>query len=179
MTPWAHRPLPRAAPRLPIGKARRAARGPLPWTTGTSSSPCQNGPLLLRHLAPYRSAVDNAEDPANNFLPQPGVIESLALPGGPGVRFDGMIYPGYAVPPFYDSLLGKLIVWDETRALALTRLERALGELAIGGIETTVPLYQALLRDPAVREAAVHTKFLEPWLDSRAGALHQQEEVVD
>jgi len=121
----------------------------------------------------------NAEDPANNFLPQPGLIEALMVPGGPGVRFDAMIYPGYAVPPFYDSLLGKLIVWDETRAKALDRLARALGELEIGGIKTTAPLHQALLREAAVRSGAFHTKFLEPWLETRSSELVQQEEVVD
>jgi acetyl-CoA carboxylase, biotin carboxylase subunit len=83
------------------------------------------------------------------------------------------------VPPFYDSLLGKLIVWDETRAKALDRLARALGELEIGGIKTTAPLHQALLRDEAVRSGAFHTKFLEPWLEARSAELVQQEEVVD
>ena len=121
----------------------------------------------------------NAEDPANGFLPQPGLIDRLRVPSGPGVRFDTMIYPGYAVPPFYDSLLGKLIVWEETRARALVRLARALDELDIGGIKTTAPLHRALLRDEAVKAGDVHTKFLEPWLETRSGELVQQEEVVD
>ncbi len=107
----------------------------------------------------------NAEDPANDFMPAPGVVDTLTLPGGPGVRFDSMLYPGCAVPPFYDSLLGKLIVWDATRAEALDRLERALRELDISGVKTTRPLHQALAADPEVRAANVHTRFLEQWLD--------------
>ena len=107
----------------------------------------------------------NAEDPANDFMPAPGVVESLMVPGGPGVRFDTMVYPGYTIPPFYDSLLGKLIVWDESRASALRRLQRALGELEISGVKTTKPLHQALAADADVRAANVHTRFLEQWLE--------------
>jgi acetyl-CoA carboxylase, biotin carboxylase subunit len=106
----------------------------------------------------------NAEDPAKNFLPFPGSIENLDVPGGPGVRFDHLLYPGYAVPPFYDSLLGKLIVWGDDRNRALVRLRRALAELRIDGLPTTAPLFLALLESDAVRENAVHTKWLEPWL---------------
>ncbi|GJD48610.1 Biotin carboxylase [Methylobacterium crusticola] len=108
----------------------------------------------------------NAEDAARGFRPAPGTVTGLTVPGGPGVRFDAMLYPGCAVPPFYDSLLGKLVVWDETRAAALARLERALGELAVEGVPTTAPLHRALLRDPAVRAGAVHTRWLEAWLES-------------
>jgi acetyl-CoA carboxylase biotin carboxylase subunit len=106
----------------------------------------------------------NAEDPARQFMPAPGVVTALRIPGEPGVRFDTMLYPGYAVPPFYDSLLGKLIVWDETRAAALTRLCRALGELEVGGIATTIPLHAALVRDADVAAARFHTRWLETWL---------------
>ena len=73
----------------------------------------------------------NAEDPARDFAPFPGTVSELRVPGGPGVRFDSMLYRGYTVPPFYDSLLGKLIVWDEDRAHALARLTGALDELEI------------------------------------------------
>ena len=109
----------------------------------------------------------NAEDPDNDFLPAPGIVESLVVPGGPGVRFDTMLYPSCTVPPFYDSLLGKLIVWDESRERALCRLERALGELKISGVKTTKPLHQALAEDCNVRRGKVHTEFLEPWLHDR------------
>ena len=113
----------------------------------------------------------NAEDPEKDFLPCPGIVESLSLPGGPGVRFDTMLYPGCTIPPFYDSLLGKLIVWDESRERALGRLERALRELDVTGVKTTKPLHQALVADKEVRGARVHTEFLEPWLEERRGSL--------
>lgn len=108
----------------------------------------------------------NAEDPANNFMPFPGIVGNLLTPDGPGVRFDHMLYPGYAVPPYYDSLLGKLIVWAEDRDRALLRLKRALGELQVEGIPTTVPLFQALIESQEVRQSAVHTRWLEPWLET-------------
>jgi acetyl-CoA carboxylase, biotin carboxylase subunit len=119
----------------------------------------------------------NAEDPTRDFLPQPGTIDRLEVPGGPGVRFDGMIYPGYTVPPFYDSLLGKLIVWDEDRAGALARLGRALDELLIEGIPTTRALHRALVDAPDVRSGRFDTTWLERWLE--AGGLEQGREVVD
>jgi acetyl-CoA carboxylase biotin carboxylase subunit len=108
----------------------------------------------------------NAEDPAKDFMPAPGVITALAVPGGMGVRFDTMLYQGYGVPPFYDSLLGKLIVWDTTRDAAIRRLERALGELKVEGVPTTAALHLALAADPQVRAGDVHTRWLEDWLDA-------------
>jgi len=113
----------------------------------------------------------NAEDPDNDFLPAPGVVDAFVVPGGPGVRFDTMLYPGCTVPPFYDSLLGKLVVWDESRAAALRRLERALRELDIAGVKTTKPLHQALAANPDIRRAEVHTEYLEDWLRNRGNAI--------
>ncbi|WP_407154669.1 acetyl-CoA carboxylase biotin carboxylase subunit [Bradyrhizobium sp. STM 3557] len=113
----------------------------------------------------------NAEDPAKNFMPNPGTITALAVPGGNGVRFDSMLYPGYTVPPFYDSLLGKMIVHDEDRASAIRRLAQALSELTIGGLVTTKPLHQALARDADVQAARFHTGWLEPWLEVNAARL--------
>lgn len=113
----------------------------------------------------------NAEDPAKNFMPFPGVVKGLRVPGGPGTRFDTMLYDGYQVPPFYDSLLGKLIVWDETRERAIDRLKRALGELEIGGLKTTKPLHLLLADDAAVRRGQFHTRWLEPWLEANAAKL--------
>ncbi len=106
----------------------------------------------------------NAENAAKNFMPSPGKVTELIVPGGPGVRFDTMLLPGYTVPAFYDSLLGKLIVHDEDRASALARLRRALGELVVTGIHTTAALHQRLCEEPAIREAQFHTGFLETWL---------------
>jgi acetyl-CoA carboxylase biotin carboxylase subunit len=113
----------------------------------------------------------NAEDPAKNFMPFPGTVSGFAVPGGPGTRFDTMLYDGYQVPPFYDSLLGKLIVWDDTRENAICRLKRALSELDIGGIKTTKPLHQLLADDPQVRQGKFHTRWLEPWLEAKAARL--------
>ena len=114
----------------------------------------------------------NAEDPAKNFQPAPGTVTSLRVPGGPGTRFDTMLYQGYQVPPFYDSLLGKLIVWDQTRAGAIARMARALGELEVEGLSTTKPLHQLLAQDESVAKADFHTRWLEPWLEANAHRLN-------
>jgi acetyl-CoA carboxylase biotin carboxylase subunit len=103
----------------------------------------------------------NAEDPGDNFSPQTGEIESLQLPGGPGVRIDTHLYPGYEVPPFYDSLLGKLIVWGEDREIALARSRRALGELEIVGVKTNVPFHRGIIDKAAFLEARVSTNLLD------------------
>lgn len=113
----------------------------------------------------------NAEDPARGFVPFPGTITELAIPGGPGVRFDSMLYAGYTVPPFYDSLLAKLIVHGETREAAITRLVRALSETRIGGCKTTKPLFLALAADADVRAGRFHTRWLEEWLEGNADRL--------
>jgi acetyl-CoA carboxylase, biotin carboxylase subunit len=103
----------------------------------------------------------NAEDPGDNFSPQTGEIDWLQLPGGPGVRIDSHLYPGYEVPPYYDSLLGKLIVWGETREIALARSRRALGELEIGGVKTNVPFHRGIIDNDAFLEARVSTNLLD------------------
>jgi acetyl-CoA carboxylase biotin carboxylase subunit len=103
----------------------------------------------------------NAEDPDKNFRPSPGRVGALTLPAGPGVRVDTMLYPGYVVPPYYDSLLAKIIVHAETRELALARLRRALDEFEIDGIVTTAPLHKRLARLDEVRTARFDTGFLE------------------
>ncbi|MCL4153174.1 UNVERIFIED_CONTAM: hypothetical protein GTU68_065596 [Idotea baltica] len=112
----------------------------------------------------------NAEDPALQFVPFPGTVTRLVAPEGDGVRFDHMLYEGYTVPPFYDSLLGKLIVHASTREGAIDAMTKALDGLNIEGLKTTIPLHRALATDPDVRAGAVHTQWLEPWLD--AGKLN-------
>ena len=107
----------------------------------------------------------NAEDPSNGFRPAPGEIQKLAVPQGEHVRFDCGIYEGYIVPPFYDSLLGKLVVWGKTRNEALLRLQTALAQMHVEGIPTTIALHQALVADPEMRTGHVHTRWLEQWLD--------------
>jgi len=106
----------------------------------------------------------NAEDADKNFRPSPGRVSALSLPGGPGVRVDTMLFPGCAVPPYYDSLLAKIIVHAETRAGALARLRRALDEFAIEGVITTAPLHQRLARSADVQAGRFDTGFLERFL---------------
>ena len=103
----------------------------------------------------------NAEDAADNFSPQTGVIDDLVLPGGPGVRVDTHIYPGYEVPPYYDSLLAKLIVWGEDRDQALARSRRALGEFTISGLKTNLPFHRGIIDNEAFLGAQVSTNLLD------------------
>jgi acetyl-CoA carboxylase biotin carboxylase subunit len=104
-----------------------------------------------RPLTPRGHAIEcriTAEDPANHFLPATGRIDFLRLPGGPGVRWDGGIQAGAEIGLFYDPLLGKLIVWGETRDRAIRRMRRALDEMVIVGIPTSQPFHRAVLDDP-------------------------------
>ena len=103
----------------------------------------------------------NSEDSENGFRPSPGRIEEIYIPGGYGVRFDSHVHPGYTVPPYYDSMIGKLIVHRETRDEAISVMIRALGELRVAGICTTAPFHQRLLDTPEFREGRMDTKFVE------------------
>jgi acetyl-CoA carboxylase biotin carboxylase subunit len=107
----------------------------------------------------------NAEDPDNDFMPSPGEVAFLEVPGGPGVRVDSAVYQGYKIPPFYDSMVGKLIVWALTRDEAISRARRALREYRLEGIKTTIPLHLRLLEDKAFRSGDYHTGYLEDLLD--------------
>jgi acetyl-CoA carboxylase, biotin carboxylase subunit len=107
----------------------------------------------------------NAEDPERSFLPSPGEIVALEVPGGPGVRVDTAAYAGYHVPPFYDSLLAKLIVWGRDREEAIARGRRALREFRIDGVKTTIPFHLELLEDEAFLAGDYHVEFLERRLD--------------
>ena len=107
----------------------------------------------------------NAEDPEKNFMPRPGTVETLRVPEGANIRFDSMLYEGYTVPPFYDSLLGKLIVHGPERDVCLARLRVALGELQIDGLPTTVALHRLLTEDPAITGREFDTRFLEGWIE--------------
>jgi acetyl-CoA carboxylase biotin carboxylase subunit len=106
----------------------------------------------------------NAEDPDKDFMPSPGEISFLDVPGGPGVRVDSAIYQGYKIPPFYDSMVGKLIVWALTREEAINRARRALREYRLEGIKTTIPLHIRLLEEKALRSGKYHTGYLEELL---------------
>jgi acetyl-CoA carboxylase biotin carboxylase subunit len=103
----------------------------------------------------------NAEDPARSFLPSPGEITALELPGGPGVRVDTAAYAGYHIPPFYDSLVAKLVCFGRDRAEALARTRRALREFRIDGIHTTIPFHLELLADEAVQAGEYDVEFVE------------------
>jgi len=101
-----------------------------------------------------------------NFAPCPGKITQYHAPGGLGVRMDSALYDGYRIPPYYDSLIGKLIVHGRDRPEALARLKRALGELIVDGIDTTVPLFHALLEEPDVLSGTYNIHWLEKWLEA-------------
>ena len=106
----------------------------------------------------------NAEDPDKKFLPKPGTVTTLELPGGPGIRIEHALAPGTTIPPFYDSLVAKLCAWGSSRPQALARASQALAELEIGGLTTTAPLYRRLLEVPDVRSGRYHTAWLEDFL---------------
>jgi acetyl-CoA carboxylase biotin carboxylase subunit len=102
----------------------------------------------------------NAEDPVK-FTPSPGKITAFNIPGGPGVRVDTAVYPGYVVPPYYDSMIAKLIVHARTRELAIARMQRALEMMVIEGIKTTIPLHRKIMADENFRKGNFSTKFME------------------
>jgi|TARA_B110000902_G_scaffold186503_1_gene211106 acetyl-CoA carboxylase biotin carboxylase subunit len=105
-----------------------------------------------------------------NFTPCPGRISQYHAPGGLGVRMDSALYDGYSIPPFYDSLIGKLIVHGRDRPEALARLNRALGELIVDGVDTTIPLFHALLQESDVLDGTYNIHWLEHWLESNLNA---------
>jgi acetyl-CoA carboxylase, biotin carboxylase subunit len=124
----------------------------------------QDDLLIVGHSIECRI---NAEDP-KTFAPSPGMISACNIPGGPGVRVDTHIYPGYVVPPFYDSMVAKLIVHARTRELAIARMKRALEAMVIEGIKTTIPLHLKIMDDPKFRAGDFSTKYMEEFL-SRDG----------
>jgi acetyl-CoA carboxylase biotin carboxylase subunit len=124
-------------------------------------------------LAIHGHAIEvriNAEK-VPDFVPRPGKITQFHAPGGPGVRIDSALYDGYTIPPYYDSLIGKLIVHGRDRSEALARLKRALGEIIVDGqgVETTIPLFHALLEEPDILSGDYNIHWLEKWLAARFG----------
>jgi acetyl-CoA carboxylase, biotin carboxylase subunit len=105
----------------------------------------------------------NAEDPYYDFRPSPGKITNLHTPGGHGVRIDSHIYAGYVIPPYYDSMIAKIITVGRTREEAIQTMERALSEYVIEGIKTTIPFHQKLMKDPKFRSGDFNTKFMDSW----------------
>jgi acetyl-CoA carboxylase biotin carboxylase subunit len=118
----------------------------------------QKDVLQLGHAIECRI---NAEDPARNFAPSPGLISELRAPGGPGVRLDSHAYAGYRIPPNYDSMIGKLIVHRRTRAEAIASMKRALSEFHIAPIKTTIPLHLQIMDNEHFRSGDVDTGFVE------------------
>ena len=110
----------------------------------------------------------NAENP-RTFTPSPGLITDFHAPGGLGVRLDSAMYAGYTIPPYYDSLAGKLIVHGRDRTECIARLRRCLGEMVVGGIETTIPLFQDLLHDPDILAGDYNIHWLEQWIRRQEG----------
>ena len=104
-----------------------------------------------------------------NFSPSPGRITQYHAPGGLGVRMDSALYDGYSIPPYYDSLIGKLIVHGRDRPEALARLSRALSELIVDGIDTTIPLFDALLQEEDIQTGNYNIHWLEKWLETNLG----------
>ena len=124
-------------------------------------------PISGKNYFPEMHSIEvriNAEDAFNDFRPSPGAITSFHAPGGHGVRLDTHCYSGYAIPPFYDSMIAKLIITARTREESLDKLERALDEFIIEGIKTTIPFHQQLLQDEKFREGVYTTKFMEDFV---------------
>ena len=121
-------------------------------------------PFKQKHIACNGSAIEvriNAEDPANGFRGSPGTITKLRVPGGPGIRFDSHVYQGYTIGPYYDSLIGKLIVHRASRAESFACMRRALSEFVVEGVKTTIPLLQEIFNNAAFIEGNVDTTFIE------------------
>jgi acetyl-CoA carboxylase, biotin carboxylase subunit len=123
-------------------------------------------PLQLQQedMQPHGHAIEcriTAEDAEADFRPQTGTVESYLPPGGPGVRVDSHLYTGYSVPPHYDSLLAKLIVWAETREAAIARMQRALDEFIIEGVTTTIPFHRRLLKHEGFIRGETYTRFIQ------------------
>lgn len=117
-----------------------------------------------RNYYPQRHAIEcriNAEDPGKDFRPSPGMITNLHMPGGHGVRVDSHVYAGYSIPPFYDSMIAKLIVSAQTREEAIIKMKRALDEMVIEGIKTTIPFHSRLMDNEDFRAGNFTTKFMD------------------
>jgi acetyl-CoA carboxylase biotin carboxylase subunit len=124
-------------------------------------------------LSPHGFAIEcriNAEDPANNFAPSAGTLVDVEFPGGPGVRVDTHIVAGSQIPPYYDSLLAKIVAVGRTRANAIARMERALAETRIEGVPTTIEICRELLRSEAFRAGGVDVEFLPSRVRERVTA---------
>lgn len=116
----------------------------------------------------------NAEDPFNNFTPSPGRLELFIPAGGPNVRVDSHVYSGYRIPTYYDSMIGKLIVWGRTREDALSTMRRALDEMTIEGVKTTIPFQKQIVSHKSFNEGKYDTGFVERFMQE-SSAKHKED----
>jgi len=136
-----------------------AAGDHLPWKQGEI--------VLSGHALECRI---NAERPDQNFQPSPGLVKYFHAPGGPGVRVDSHLYSGYTVPPYYDSMVAKIICWGRDRSESVARMRRALEETVVDGIDTTLPFHLRVLDDEAFQKGNIHTGYLEEFLSRERAA---------
>ena len=135
--------------------------------TGIRVAAGEGLPLRQEEVVAVGHAIEfriNAEDPESDFMPSPGYVTQWVPPGGPWVRFDSHVYQGYLVPPFYDSLLGKLIVWGRDREECLARSEWALDQFLVDGVKTVIPFHRRVIMHPLFRAGTVNTHFIEDYL---------------
>jgi acetyl-CoA carboxylase biotin carboxylase subunit len=121
-------------------------------------------PISGINYYPQMCAIEcriNAEDPKRGFIPSPGRITTYHAPGGHGIRIDTHVYAGYNIPPYYDSMVAKIIAVAQTREEAILKMKRALDEFVIEGVETTIPLHRKIMDDPNFRKGNVTTRFLD------------------
>ena len=128
--------------------------------SGEKLSHTQDEIVLRGHAIECRI---NAEDPENEFMPCPGKIDGYLAPGGFGIRVDSHVYAGYSIPPYYDSMIGKLICWGENRKQARRRMYQALKEYVISGVKTTIPFHQSIIEDEVFKSGEFNTGFIEEW----------------
>src|SRR5690606_32872515 len=136
-------------------QVRIAAGLPLSFT--------QDDIVFEGHAIECRINAENSE----TFTPSPGLVNDFHAPGGLGVRLDSALYAGYSIPPYYDSLIGKLIVHGRDRTECIARLKRSLAEMVVGGVDTTIPLFQKLLADPDILSGEYDIHWLENWAKNR------------
>jgi len=131
-------------------------------------------PILQENVSWNGHSIEcrvTAQDPARGFAPAAGVLKNVRLPGGLGVRIDTQIFSGYAMPPYYDSNLAKIIVWGGTRAEAIARMRRCLDEFVIEGIPTNIPFLHRILDDPRYQRNELSTAFLPPLMTEAGMSL--------
>ena len=111
-----------------------------------------------------------AEDPENNFMPSPGIINYISTPSGPGVRIDGYVYPGYKIPLFYDPMISKLITWSESRSEAIQRMKRALYEYKITGVKTSINFLERIMKNKQFSKGIYDTHFIDENINELMGS---------